>query len=94
MYNIETTIKDEIRSWSKEALEKINHNFNNLPPCPYAENAWADDKVGIGFKVSSTFQDLTTIVSTWDDKHDLVILVDLDFMQDRELFYQHIEGLN
>ena len=55
MHNIETTIKDEIRSWSKEALEKINPNFNNLPPCPYAENAWADDKVGIGFKVSSTF---------------------------------------
>jgi len=94
MYNIETTIKDEIRSWSKEALEKINPNFNNLPPCPYAESAWADDKVGIGFKVSSTFQDLTTIVSTWDDKHDLIILVDLDFMQDRELFYQHIDGLN
>ena len=94
MYNVEEVIKDEIRSWSKEALEKINPNFNGLPPCPYAEGAWADDKVGIGFKTCPSFQDLTTIVSTWDDKHDLVILVDLDYMRDREVFYQHIDGLN
>ena len=91
---VEETIKEEIRSWSKEALEKINPNFANLPPCPYAEGAWAEDKVGIGFKASPSFQDLTTIISTWDDKHDLVILVDLDYIKDREVFYQHLDGLN
>jgi hypothetical protein len=90
----EDAIKEEIRSWSKEALEQVNPSFANLPPCPYAENAWIEDKVGIGFKMSPSFQDLTTILSTWDDKNDLVILVDLHFIQDREKFYQHIDGLN
>ena len=94
MYDLEQTITEEIRSWSKEALEKINPSFGNLPPCPYAENAWAEDRVGISFKVSPTWQDLTTIVSTWDDKNDLVILVDLDYMKDREVFWQYIDGMN
>jgi len=91
---VEDVIKEEIRSWSKEALEKINPNFNSLPACPYAESAWAEDKVKIGFKTSPSFQDLTTIVSTWDDTQELVILVDLNYMPDREGFYQHIDGLN
>ena len=91
---VEEAIKEEIRSWSKEALEQVNPSFANLPPCPYAENAWIEDKVGIGFKMSPSFQDLTTILSTWDDKNDLVILVDLHFIQNREKFYQHIDGLN
>ena len=47
MYDLEQTITEEIRSWSKEALEKINPSFGNLPPCPYAENAWAEDRVGL-----------------------------------------------
>ena len=91
---VEDVIQDEIRSWSKEALEKINPNFNDLPACPFAEGAWADDKVGIAFKTSPSYQALTTIISTWDDKKDLVILVDLKYQQDRDEFYQHIEGLN
>ena len=32
---------NEIRSWSKHALEKPLDYFNGLPPCPYAEKAWA-----------------------------------------------------
>ena len=91
---VEDVIQDEIRSWSKEALEKINPNFNDLPACPFAEGAWADDKVGIAFKKSPSYQDLTTIVSTWDDKNDLVILVDLKYTLNREAFYQYIDGLN
>ena len=67
--NTEEAIVKEIRAWSKESLEKINPNFGDLPPCPYAENAWETDRVGISFKQTSSWQDLTTIVSTWDDKY-------------------------
>ena len=92
--NTEEAIVKEIRAWSKESLEKINPNFGDLPPCPYAENAWETDRVGISFKQTSSWQDLTTIVSTWDDKYDLTVLVDLNYIKDRETFYQHIDGLN
>ena len=92
--DIEVTITEEIRSWSKESLEQINPNFGNLQPFPYAENAWETDRVGIGFKRSPSWQDLTTILSTWDDKYDLTILVDLDYMKDRERFYAYVDGLN
>jgi hypothetical protein len=91
---IEDAIKEEIRSWSKEALEKVNPSFANLPPCPFAEGAWAEDRVGIAFKTCPAFQDLTTLISTWDDKNDLVVLVDLNYIKDSEKFYQHIDGLN
>ena len=86
---IEEVITDEIKSWSNQALEKINPNFAGL-----LSGNWPEDKVGIGFKTCPSFQDLTTIVSTWDDKHELVVLVDLDYIQDREVFYQHVDGLN
>ena len=86
---IEEVITDEIKSWSSQALEKINPNFAGL-----LSGDWPEDKVGIGFKTCPSFQDLTTIVSTWDDKHELVVLVDLDYIQEREVFYQHVDGLN
>jgi hypothetical protein len=90
----EDQITEEIRSWSREALEKVNPSFGNMPPCPYAEKAWTSEKVGISFKRCPSFQDLTTIVSTWDDKYDVVVLVDLDYIKDETLFYQHIDGMN
>jgi len=91
---VEDVIQEEIRSWSKEALEKINPSFNGMPACPYAESAWAEDKVAISFKNSQSYQDLTTIVSTWDDQKELVILVDLKYQPKREDFYDQINGLN
>ena len=40
-------IKEEIRCWSKEVLEVPSENFEQLPPCPYAKQAWKKDKVKI-----------------------------------------------
>jgi len=91
---VEEAIRKDIRAWSKETLEKINPEFNGLAPCPYAKKAWVQDKVGIGFKKCPAFQDLTTIISTFDDRYDVVILVDLAFKEDAKKFYQHIDGLN
>ena len=43
----ENLIKEEIRSWSSEVLEKPSDNFSGLPPCPYARKAWSNDKVRV-----------------------------------------------
>ena len=47
MYSqIEQKIISDLQSWSKDALEYPNENYNNLPACPYAKSAWKNDKVG------------------------------------------------
>tara|TARA_R100001015_G_C4629590_1_gene190569 strand:+ start:840 stop:1340 length:501 start_codon:yes stop_codon:yes gene_type:complete len=43
----EDLIKEEIKSWSSEVLEKPSENFSGLPPCPYAKRAWTEKKVGL-----------------------------------------------
>ena len=60
---------------------------SGLPACPYAKKAWADNRVGFCFKYNDHWQDLYTLISTWDDSKDVVILVDfcplpLDEMDD------------
>lgn len=84
---------EDIREWSSLALEKSHAAFSNLPVCPYAKAAWEEKKVGIGFKDSPGFQDLTTIISTFDDRFDVVIVVDLMF-KEADDFHYYLEGLN
>ena len=38
-------IEADIRKWSHEFLEVPNKKLNGLPPCPYAKQAWLDNKV-------------------------------------------------
>ena len=38
-------IIDEIKDWSSRVLEVPSQEFSGLPPCPYARQAWAKDKV-------------------------------------------------
>lgn len=40
-------ILDDIYTWSKEYLEIPNVHLNKMPACPYAKQAWKDDKVWI-----------------------------------------------
>ena len=40
-------IKDDIRSWSREVLEVANPALNGLPACPYAQEAWKQNKVSV-----------------------------------------------
>ncbi len=54
MASLENNIQKEIRRWSKEVLEIPSPHFNGVPPCPYARQAWAEDKVAILFKHEET----------------------------------------
>lgn len=46
----EKQICEEILAWSAHTLQKPNPYYNGLPPCPYAQKAWEDEKVIILFK--------------------------------------------
>ena len=86
-------ICDEIKAWSKHALEVKNDNFNGLPACPFAKKAWKDDKVTVIFKDSEHYQDLYTAISTFTDVYDLVIIADTSYKPLKE-FHEYIDNLN
>jgi len=70
-FGIEKEICDEIKKWSETVVEKPNPYFNNLPSCPYARQAWKTNKVSFLFKKDGGFQDLYTVVSSFNDELDL-----------------------
>ena len=68
---LEKEICDEIKSWSKYALEAPNEECGNLPVCAYAKQSWKDKKVGFSFKYCPGYQPLYTLISTFDNCFDL-----------------------
>ena len=40
-------IEEDLRSWSREVLEVPNKSLNGLPACPYAREAWKQNKVRV-----------------------------------------------
>lgn len=91
---VEQAVVKEIMQWSKEVLEKPNAFFNNLPPCPYARSAWLEDKVSILFKHEDSYQVLYSCVSQFDDRYDLVIIVDLLNKTASDEFHEYFDSLN
>jgi len=65
-------VEQDIRTWSNEFLEVPNEKLNGLPPCPYAKQAWADDKVT--FSINTGLEGLIKSVRDFD-KHDYDIVV-------------------
>jgi len=91
---LEHDIVEEITQWSSKALEIPSSFFNNLPPCPYARKAWANDKVAIIFKKEDSYQTLYKCISCFDDAFDLAIVVDLDNTKNPEDFHDYLDSLN
>jgi hypothetical protein len=87
-------IENEIRQWSREYLEPVNPQFAGMPACPFAAKSWAEDRVGFCYKTCPSYQDLTTVISTWDDKYDLVVLVDLHYTKDHQAYYDYLDAMN
>lgn len=90
----EQDICQEIMAWSEHTLQKPNPFYNNLPPCPYAQKAWQENKVAILFKYGDNLQCLYSTISQWDDAFELVIIVDMDFNSDANYFHEYLDTLN
>jgi len=91
---LESAIVEEIMQWSDAALEKPHPFFNNFPPCPYARQAWLDDKVAILFKYEDNYQVLYSTISRWQEQFDIAIIVDLNEKKSSEDFHAYLTGLN
>jgi len=90
----ESQICQEIMAWSDHTLHKPNPFYNGMPPCPYAQKAWEDNKVLILFKYDTNMQVLYSTISQWEDAFDLVIIVDMAFQKDSDVFHDYLEQLN
>lgn len=91
---LERAIRDEIREWSKEALESKNPYFNDLPACPYAKKVWADQQVKVVFKHCANTQPLFDEVCGFNDGYELIIVVDLAYPEDPVKFHEWLEHIN
>jgi len=90
----ESQVCQEIMAWSDHTLHKPNPFYNGMPPCPYAQKAWEDNKVLILFKYDTNMQVLYSTISQWEDAFDLVIIVDMAFQKDPDVFHDYLEQLN
>lgn len=84
----------EICQWSKDVLEVKSSFFGGLPPCPYAKQAWMEQKVSLMFKYEPSYQVLYTSVSQFDDNFDLTIIVDVNYQKNAEDFHDYLHKLN
>jgi len=91
--SLEGEIREEIRLWSKEALEQPNEHYNGLPACPFAKKAWSDDRVDFVFKYDSSWDVLFETIKGWDDSKDVIIIIDFDYLELEEL-YEFMDLLN
>ena len=62
----------EIQRWSQDLLQIPSDHFGGLPPCPYAQAAWANNKVKVDF---GNVETVLHHVENWDDRNELVIVV-------------------
>lgn len=65
-------IAQEIKTWSRDVLQKPSEFFNGLPPCPYAFDAWVNNRVKIDFG-----NELKVVwhANNFEEEVDLVIVV-------------------
>tara|TARA_R100000008_G_scaffold84890_1_gene73425 strand:+ start:1923 stop:2498 length:576 start_codon:yes stop_codon:yes gene_type:complete len=91
--NLEDQICEEIREWSRFALEKPNKNYNNLPSCPFAKTAWKDKKVSFAFKNKKNNELIYILINNFNDNKDLIIIVDMCF-ENNEKFHAHLNKTN
>jgi len=89
----EVKIVEEIKAWSKHALEVPNKNYNNLPSCPYAKSAWKNKKVSFALKNTDSYDIVYTLINKFHDSKDLIIIIDKCY-EDNDIFHNNLSNLN
>jgi len=85
-------VEQDIRNWSHNFLEVPNAKLNGLPPCPYAKQAWLDDKVT--FSINTGLDGLADAVKQFES-HDYDIVVwASEELPDMEYLDGFCDGMN
>ena len=85
-------VEADIRKWSHEFLEVPNEKLNGLPPCPYAKQAWLDNKVT--FSINTGLDGLAQEVENFNNHdYDIVVWAD-ENLPDIEYLDGWCDGVN
>ena len=85
-------VEQDIRNWSHNFLEVPNEKLNGLPPCPYAKQAWTDNKVT--FSINTGLDGLVDAVKQFES-HDYDIVVwASEELPDMEYLDGFCDGMN
>ncbi len=88
-----TDLESDLRSWSREVLEIANPYLGGLPPCPYAKQAWANNKVSV-VKTTNIYADALKFCSSFDGLgKELVVLASYD-LPELSAFNEYVAQLN
>ena len=77
-------VEASIRKWSNDFLEVPNEKLNGMPPCPYAQKAWAENQVM--FSINSGLEGLADAVRDYNALgFDIIVwaseeLPDIDYL--------------
>ena len=91
---LEKSVIKELQDWVVVGLSKPNKFFNGLPPCPYAQKAWAEKKVAVIFRYEANWQPLYSAISQYDDTFDIAVVVSFGVPEQAEDFHENLAGLN
>ena len=86
-------IESDLRSWSREVLEVPNDHLKGLPPCPYAKQAWQQDKVLVIECDDITIDALRYCKEFYDLSKELIVVASFN-IPDLQEFSVFVEGLN
>ena len=86
------SIEEDLRSWSRNVLEIPNDTLGGLPACPYAKEAWKQNKVDV---IETSNLGIETICQArkFDNTYDLVVVASYVFPSPYA-FTDFIEFLN
>ena len=86
------SIEKDLRDWSRNVLEIPNVELNGLPACPYAKQAWKQNKVNV-IETDLLTNDVAIEAENFDNTYDLVIVASYTF-PDLGFFDRYIKHLN
>ena len=86
------SIENDLRNWSSQVLEVPNSLLGGLPACPYAKEAWKQNKVKV---IETPNLGIETICQArkFDNTYDLVVVASYTFPS-QYAFTDFIEFLN
>jgi hypothetical protein len=87
------TIEEDLRSWSREVLEVPNRHLKGLPACPYARQAWKEDKVLVTETDNIFSASMTACTLFSEFNKDLVVIASYE-VPDINHLHGFVHGLN
>ena len=93
-FDVEESIRQEVREWSRQTLELQSKELGGMSACPYAKKTWDAHQVLMTFKRTKSFMDVFKSLESYDDKYRIHIVVDLEYEESAEEFHDRVEALN